>query len=140
MTGAEELVKTHFDDFLEQFICHRFNYSNVNCNIVIRKIRSYLESDTPYKVIYKQHRSRRNLAWITKGDLYTININTRNLGRSDQSIAGSIAHEIVHLVNNRTKEYRFSHPSLRFWRKKKVLNSAPYVIGREFKKYLESLC
>lgn len=142
MINAERLFRDYFVSFLNKSTLEDTPYYST-CSWT--SIEDYLrfmiiEGETNismrFDVNVEPHRSRNNLASFSYRYPLTINLNSRKMNRRDESIAGSIAHEFVHLVDYQIQHERFGHPSLRFWNKRKVRNSAPYIIGREFKKHL----
>ena len=140
MLEGEILFRNHFVDFLDASVKSDVpNYASCSWNSIETYLKEMMYSSTQIKVAVGEHWSKSNLAWFSPYSPYTINLNVNRLYRTDQAIAGSIAHEFVHLVDFQVKHDQFGHPSMRFWRKNKVLNSAPYLIGKWFKAYLEGL-
>jgi len=90
---------------------------------------------TPIKcsvVLYRPFwRWSRALAYYKGGK--NIYINSRKLNRSLASIAGTIAHEYIHLLDNFRPEY-LGHAGNS---PKGKANTAPYLFGRMAKEYLE---
>ena len=68
-----------------------------------------------------------------------VQLNSRKLNRNwdkdinEASIAGSIVHEIIHLVDNKFKDFSFGHAGNSSKGKE---NTAPYRWGREAKKWI----
>lgn len=123
-----------FREFLTQTRFEDFTYSNCTPDQVSSfLLKGPLESIT---IKYSAASYYNTLAWFSPSDPNTIWINSLIDDRMPHSIAGSIAHEYVHLVDHSVEMFYFGHPKRRLWNKKKVLKSAPYMIGREFKKYL----
>jgi len=139
MINGELLFREHFVNFLDKSLeTGTPNYSSCSWNSIEDYLRDMMSSPELIKVNIGEHWSKSNLAWFSPYMPYTINLNVNKMYRTDQSIAGSIAHEFVHLVDFHVKHESFGHPSMRFWRKTKVLNSAPYIVGKEFKTFLDS--
>jgi len=147
MTEGEKIFRERFSDFAKYFSMTDprsqkiLPYSDAHLSILFDMLSRYLNDyGHTVKVSVIRHRSKKVLAWFVKKRPNFILLNSRNFNRSDESIAGSIAHEFVHLFDNISK-FRMGHPPIRWYRpfrNKKVRQSVPYVIGREFKQYLET--
>ena len=93
-----------------------------------------------YKPWYWRSRAQAKFSPKTPDHIY---LSERRLTRyaderlNSASLAGSILHEIVHLVDHKYKEYTFGHG--KGWGANNPTgkeNSAPYRIGREAKKHI----
>lgn len=134
---AEKIFRKYFMTFLMELKTPKvFNYSTARSELIINEIISEIELMDYVEIKVLSHPWPNSLAWFTASEPYTIFLNARNLDRTLASIAGSIAHEYIHLADYHCKKYKFGHPKRRFWNKSKVLNSAPYFVGREFSYFI----
>ena len=141
MINAERIFRENFVNFLAQNELTGTPYYSTCSWASIEDYLRYLmdgmnQDIRNFDVNVAPHRSKNNVASFNTRYPHTINLNSKRMNVGDFPIAGRIAHEFTHLANYHVKSDSFSHPSLRFWRKRKVKNSAPYLIGYGFKKYL----
>lgn len=145
-TNLEMAIKI-FDDRANEFFDSvilpvRFTYAtlpprSIN-NCVQMGFNGPYGLDGKLKIVAEPMRSKRTLAMFKHKTPYTIYLNSKNLNRSVESIAGSLMHELIHLVDYHING-QFGHPKLRFWNRKKAMRSAPYWYGREFKNYVKKI-
>lgn len=102
-----------------------FDYSDINGEVLGDIVRNPL--------IVAQVKFYRGWFWsrvnaYTNGTEYMY-LNTRKLARSDASIANTIVHEYIHILDSYNEQYSFGHGSNNRSGKD---NSAPYKVGDMF--------
>lgn len=84
------------------------------------------------RVNVAKHRSGKVLAWVGSDSL-AMNLNKTNIKRPIASLAGSVGHEFIHILDRFTPR-EFGHGS-NTWTKAK-LASCPYWHGTKIKEYV----
>ena len=104
---------------------NKFDMSNCNKRYIAQELNSYpnIINIKFYKPFWPWSKA---LAYVN--DDKTIYLNSRKLNRSIPSISGSIAHEVIHILDNRYKEVSMGHGNNSPINKE---NTAPYWIGKK---------
>ena len=112
----------HYELSLKQ----SFDFSNASGKIISELIKSskIVASVETYKSVALPPWSRAN-AYTLPNVLDKIFLNRRKLNRSFESIAATLVHEYVHLIDYESKEYHFGHGDNSSSNKE---NTAPYWI------------
>lgn len=136
---AKELFNGHALSFFETVeLPGIFTYSTLKPGAVNGCLKlGFIDLDHKIKVVVEPM-GPKTLAMFKFATPWTIYLNSNKLNRSVESIAGSLMHEFVHLVDYHVNG-RFGHPYSIWWRRSKVMRSAPYWYGKEFKKYVKNI-
>ena len=115
----------------------KFEGSNCTPQILAGLVESFYTNSNVIIEEYKTPWWKRSNVLAYTTDSRRIFINTRNLDRSDASIAGTIAHELIHCVDNQDIKYYFGHGDNSPINKGQT---APYWIGKKvMDNYLASI-
>jgi len=130
----------------ERFISHiashyTFDMCDMSPSALIAYIQRHLESNVIEVGTFKPFNPwSRAMAMFNPSEPDDVFISSRKLQRhpvkldQDASIAGSIWHEIIHLINNKLAMFTIGHgnnnPEGKQW-------TAPYQIGREAKQFAQ---
>ena len=109
-----------------------FDMSNCRGRFIAQIIRDY-RSTTQIKTYRPWNPWSKALAYVSPKEPNVIYINSRRLNRSIASIAGSIAHETIHVLDNKYTDANFGHGNNS---PKGKENTVPYWIGRRVKELI----